>query len=165
MQTQNVTMDDIKPLIVFIPNHVLLGPQLNAWLDAIDAHPQPAIICLEPANGQAPKTGVHNVDKRIGLLSIAQNAWRLAAKDARCVVVDSKTELDWAVKNNQLSVWAPFRIVLDAIEKPEAGPNQPLALAMWFSKEFFTDQITVLQSFEGAVNSDRLLLVAIPHVL
>ena len=162
IHTKSVAMDAIKPLIVFMPNHVLSGPKLDAWLNAIDAHPQPAIICLEPANGQTSKTGVHNIDTRIGLLSIAQNAWLLAAKDARCVVVDNKTELDWAVKNNQLSVWAPFRIVLDAIDKSEAGPNEPLALAMWFAKEFFEDQVRVLQSFEGVINSDRLLLVTTP---
>lgn len=157
-----VPEENIQPLIIFMPNDVLYGSELGAWLDAIATHTQPAIICLEPVYMQLPTTDIPNVDRRIGLLSIAQNAWMLAAKDTRCVVVDNRTELDWAIKKGQLSVWAPSRIVLDAVDKPDAGPKEPLALAMWFAKEFFADHTLVLQSYDGAINSDRLLLVATP---
>jgi dihydroneopterin aldolase len=164
-QAESVTDQEVNPLIIFMPNHVLYGPGLDVWLDAIASHTQPAIICLEPATEHHLVTDMPLVDRRIGLLSIAQNAWVLAAKDTRCVVVDSRTELDWAIKNGQLSVWAPSRIVLDAVNKPEAGPDAPLKLAMWFAKEFFTDRVIVLQGFNGVVNSDRLLLVAAPDAL
>jgi dihydroneopterin aldolase len=157
-----VTEQNVQPLIVFMPNDVLYGLELGAWLDAIDTHTQPVIICLEPVYEQLPTTDMTNIDRRIGLLSIAQNTWILAAKDERCVVVDNRTELDWAIKKGQLSVWAPYKIVLDAVDKPDAGPKEPLELAMWFAKEFFTDHIVVLQSYDGAINSDRLLLVATP---
>ncbi len=157
-----VPEENIQPLIIFMPNDVLYGSELGAWLDAIATHTRPAIICLEPVYKQLPTTDIPNVDRRIGLLSIAQNAWMLAAKDTRCVVVDNRTELDWAIKKGQLSVWAPSRIVLDAVDKPDAGPKEPLALAMWFAKEFFADHTLVLQSYDGAINSDRLLLVATP---
>ncbi len=164
-QTGYTADQDINPLIVFMPNQVLYGPELDAWLNAIAKHERPAIICLEPAEKQPSVTGISMIDRRIGLLSIAQNAWFLAAKDTRCVVADNRTELDWAIKNGQLSVWAPSRIVLDAVKKPEAGPNTPLALAMWFAKEFFADRTILLQGFDGAINSDRLLLVAKPDDL
>lgn len=155
----------INPLVVFMPNSVLHGPDLQAWLDAVDAHTMPAIICLEPAKELAPHTGKALVDRRIGLLSIEQNGWVLAALDDRCIVVGSRTELDWAMKNGQLSVWAPSKMVLAAVKKPEAGPNEPLALAQWFAKEFSADCITVLGHFDGAVVSDRLSLVATPNAL
>lgn len=138
------------PLIVFMPNHVLHSADLPAWLDALKAHSRPAIICLESAQEGMPHTDAPQVDRRIGLLSIEQNAWILAAKDARCVVVDSRTELDWAMKNEQLSVWAPSKIVLDAVEKPTSGPNTPLALACWFAKQFSAAQVTVLQGYDLA---------------
>jgi dihydroneopterin aldolase len=154
--------ENIDPLIIFMPNDVLYGSELGAWLDAIKTHARPAIICLEPVTEQLPTTDKPNIDRRIGLLSIAQNAWILAAKDTRCVVVDNRTELDWAIKKGQLSVWAPSRIVLDAVDKPDAGPKEPLKLAMWFANAFFADHIVVLQSYDGAINSDRLLLVATP---
>lgn len=165
IQCKDAHDEEIRPLIFFMPNHVLTGPELSAWLDAIDAHPRPAIICLEPVNGYVSMSGMRDIDKRIGLLSIAQNAWQLSAKDARCIVVDNKTELDWAVKNNQLSVWSPYRIVLDAVDAPDIGPEKPLALATWLAQELFADQVSILQSYENAGNSDRLLLVTTPRDL
>lgn len=155
----------VNPLVVFMPNAVLHGNDLGLWLDAVAAHALPAIICLEPALEASPATGIAPVDKRIGLLSIEQNGWVLAAKDDRCVVVDSRTEIDWAMKNGQLSVWAPSKVVLDAVNKPDAGPDAPLALAQWFAKEFAADHVSVLGEYAKAVDSERLMLVATPSAL
>jgi dihydroneopterin aldolase len=155
----------VNPLVVFLPNAVLHGNDLGLWLDAVAAHALPAIICLEPALEASPATGIAPVDKRIGLLSIEQNGWVLAAKDDRCVVVDSRTEIDWAMKNGQLSVWAPSKVVLDAVNKPDAGPDAPLALAQWFAKEFSADHVSVLGEYAKAVDSERLMLVATPSAL
>jgi len=157
--------NDVDPLVVFMPNLILHGAGLDAWLDAISTHARPVIICLETVKGQGLTTGVMLADQHIGLLSIEQNAWMLAAKDPRCVVVNNRTELDWAMKNGQLSVWAPTKIVMDAVEKPLAGPDDPLALTQWFANAFFTDQVTVLAGFDGAVFTDRLLLVGTPTEL
>ena len=157
--------NDVDPLVVFMSNHVLNGAGLDAWLDAIATHARPVIICLESVKGQGLTTGAMLADQHIGLLSIEQNAWVLAAKDPRCVVVNNRTELDWAMKNGQLSVWAPTKIVMDAVEKPLAGPYEPLALTQWFANVFFTDQVTVLECFDGVVATDRLLLVGTPAEL
>jgi dihydroneopterin aldolase len=154
--------DGIDPLIVFMPNSVLYGLELSAWLDAIATHDRPAIICLQGVKEQVPTTDAAASDLRIGLMSIEQNAWVLAAKDARCVVVNNRTELDWAMKNGQLSVWAPTKIVMDAVDQPKAGPKDPLALSQWFAFEFFADQVTVLQGIDQVATTDRLLLAATP---
>ena len=37
------------------------------------------------------------------------------------------------MKNAQISVWAPSKIVLDAVDGPVSGPDNPVALAAWFS--------------------------------
>lgn len=155
--------DGPHPLVVFLPNEVLHGPRLQAWLDAIASHALPAIICLEPLSDGAPATGVGMVDRRLGLLSIEQNAWVLAARDSRCVVVDSRTELDWAMKNGQLSVWAPSKIVLHAVNKPLS--TEPLSLAQWFAREFSADHISVLEGVDGVSGSDRLEIVSDPRDL
>ena len=157
--------DGIHPLVVFLPNAVLHGADLSVWLDAIAGHDLPAIICLEPRVEGAPQTGVAPVDRRLGLLSIEQNAWVLASRDSRCVVVDSRTELDWAMKNGQLSVWAPSKIVLDATNKPKADAYDPLGLAQWFAREFSADHISVLGGFEGAVSGRKLEVVTRPSAL
>jgi len=148
---QNAVVDEENKgaMIVFMPNHVLHGKNLTQWLDALKSHQNPVIICLEPALEVRPETGKTLLDRRIGLLSIEQNAWVLAAKDDRCVVVDSRTELDWAIKNEQLSVWAPSKIVLDAVNKPVAEPNAPLALTQWFAEEFSNASISVLSHYDA----------------
>ncbi|PIB24512.1 hypothetical protein BFP76_04740 [Amylibacter kogurei] len=149
----------VHPLVVFLPNTVLHGAGLPAWLDAIAAHELPAIICVEQALETAPQADVDAANNRIALLSIEQNAWVLAGKDKRCVVVDSRTEMDWAIKNGQLSVWAPSKMVLDAVRKPKVGADQPLALAQWFAAEFSADHVSVLQGFDGAIANERLQIV------
>ncbi len=164
-----VQVDDagvrVNPLIVFLSNEILHGDQLAEWLDAVAAHDLPALICVEPAVEQSPVTDVSLVNRRLGLLSIEQNAWVLAAKDERCFVVGTRTELDWAMKNGQLSVWAPSKIVLDAVDKPNVGPSQPLALAQWFAKAFAADHISVLKGFEDVQSSERLQVVKTPSEL
>ncbi len=125
----------VQPLVVFLSNAVLQSGDLPAWLDAIDAHSLPAIICVEQAPQQIPVSRARAANRRIRLLSIEQNAWVLAGRDKRCVVVDSRTELDWAIKHGQLSVWAPSKIVMDAVEGPKSGEMTPLELAHWLAGE------------------------------
>ncbi len=122
------------PLVVCLSNAVLHGPNLGAWLDAIAGHDLPAIICVEPAVEAAPQSPSPLVQRRIDLLSMEQNAWVLAGKDPRCLVVDSRTELDWAMKHDQLSVWAPGKIVMDAVPHPK--DISAAALAVWLAREF-----------------------------
>lgn len=153
------------PLVVFMPNSVLYSNKLSHWLDAIAAHELPAIICLEKSPEVAPVSRVSQANKRIGLLSIEQNAWVLAGMDKRCVVVDSRTELDWAMKHDQLSVWAPSKVVLDAVNTPDADADAPLKLARWFAAEFSADHISVLQAFAGAENSKKLQVITAPKDL
>lgn len=148
------------PLVVFMPNAVLQSDRLAAWLDAIDGHELPAIICVEAPLAAAPEADVPAANRRIALLAIEQNAWVLAGKDRRCVVVNSRTELDWAMKHGQLSVWAPSKIVLDAVNGPKG--QEPLALAKWFAAEFSADTLVVAEGFGDAAAGPELRLAAKP---
>ncbi len=161
--------DTPHPLVVFLSNAVLHGDNLKAWLDAIAAQETPAIICVEKAAEVAPHARHPMADRRIGLLSIEQNAWVLAGMDKRCVVVDSRTELDWAMKHGQLSVWAPSKIVLDAVEAPEADAETPEALALWFAEQFAAERLLLVGgdadvAGEVPVQSLPAAQVAIPAV-
>ncbi len=75
--------------------------------------------------------------------------------DKRCVVVDSRTEMDWAMKHGQLSVWAPSKIVLDSVEQPEADAETPEALAMWFAEQFAASKLVIVGG-RGDLQSDGL---------
>lgn len=138
--------DTPHPLVVYLSNDVLHGDNLGAWLDAIAGHDLPAIICVEKTAEVAAHARHPLADRRIGLLSIEQNAWVLAGMDKRCVVVDSRTELDWAMKHDQLSVWAPSKIVLDSVEQPDADAETPEALALWFAQTFQAAELVIVGS-------------------
>ena len=121
------------PHVVFLTNAAIGSPNLPRWLDQLQARAEPVILCVGLPDVDSPKTGHKMTQRRVDLLAIEQNAWMLAGRDDRCVVVDTRTELDWAMKNGQISVWAPSKIVLDAVDGPTVGPNDPVALAAWFS--------------------------------
>ncbi len=149
------------PLVAFISNTVLHGPNLKAWLDVLEAQPEPAIICVGKAEVSAPHAAHKLADRRIGLLSIEQNAWVLAGQDDRCVVVDSRTELDWAVKHEQMSVWAPSKIVLDAIEKPKVDAEHPERLALWFAEMFQAARFVLIGS-DAQMTSEEVPVISLP---
>ncbi|MDA5558074.1 dihydroneopterin aldolase [Shimia sp. MMG029] len=132
------------PRVVFVSNEARMSEQLTGCLDELLTSDVPLILCVGSPDMSAPQTGHAMTQRRIDLLAIEQNAWMLAARDFRCVVVDTRTELDWAMKNGQTCVWAPSKIVLDAVDGPSAPPSDALGLALWFAEEMQAVEFVVL---------------------
>ncbi len=88
-----------------------------------------------------PQTGHKPTQRRVDLLAIEQNAWVLAARDPRCVVMATRTEIDWAIKRGQMVVWAPSKLVLDAVDGPHS--REPVALALWLAELMAADRLVV----------------------
>ena len=61
--------------------------------------------------------------------------------DPRCVVVATRTEIDWAMKHGQTIVWAPSKLVLDAVDGPHS--REPVALALWLAELTAADGFVV----------------------
>ena len=122
-----------RPHVVFLTNTAIASPNLARWLDQLEQRAEPVILCVGLPGATPPNTGHKMTQRRVDLLAIEQNAWVLGGRDDRCVVVNTRTELDWAMKNGQISVWAPSKIVLDAVDGPTVGPGDPVALAAWFA--------------------------------
>jgi len=120
----------VHPLIIFMQNAAIEAAGLSGWIDRLKEQDAPVILCVGLPDIASPQTGHGPTQRRIDLLRIEQNAWLLASRDPRCVVVDSRTELDWAMRQGKLSVWAPSRIVLDAHDGPQNDADG-LALAEW----------------------------------
>ena len=139
-------LENLKPLVVLLPNEILALARGADWIDAVADHARPAILCLEPVQTGFAATGRKSVDQRLRLLAIEQNAWMLAGRDPRCVVVSSRTELDWAVKNGQLSVWAPSKMVLDAVDSGLTADSDAEDLARWIARELGADGLSVAGS-------------------
>ena len=132
------------PELVYLSNEAIASPHLTGWLDQLEQMGRPLILCVGASDTAAPQVGHKMAQRRIDLLAIEQNAWVLASKDNRCVVVATRTELDWAMKNGQTSVWAPSKIVLDSVDTPSAQPRDAVALAAWFAATFDATEMLVI---------------------
>lgn len=132
------------PRVLFLSNDACASPHLKGWVDQLAAMDAPLVICVGAADMQAPQTGHAMTQRRIDLLAIEQNGWALAARDFRCKVVATRTELDWAMKNGQICVWAPSKVVLDAVDGPSASPRDAVALAAWFAAEMQAKEMMIV---------------------
>ncbi|OUD10409.1 diguanylate cyclase [Marivivens niveibacter] len=132
------------PRVVFMSNAAIGSDNLKTWIDQLAADPMPLIICVGADDTPAPRSGAALAQRRIDLLAIEQNAWVLAGRDKRCMVVGTRTELDWAMKHDQICVWAPSKIVLDAVESPSAGPDDAAALCAWFAEHMEAAELLLI---------------------
>ena len=148
--------EPLHPELMYLSNSAIRSPHLSGWIDQLQASGRPLIICVGASDVPAPQTGHKMTQRRVDLLAIEQNAWVLAGKDDRCVVVETRTELDWGMRNGQICVWAPSKIVLDAVDGPSAQPSDAVALAAWFAATFEAQEIIVVGA-DAQVESDVTL--------
>lgn len=140
---RSATAQALSPVVVYVSNAALASDHLAGWLDQLSTSPDPVILSLGMA-AAVPVDGSGSVGLHVGLLSIEQNAWLLAERDKRCVVVGTKTELDWGMKNGQLSVWAPSKLVLDSVEALDFDLTKAHSLAAWFAAEMHAQKLIVV---------------------
>ena len=126
--------DAVHPLIAYLDNQMIDAPGLSARLDALEARGAPVVLCVGRPPVDAPRVAPQAVQRRIDLLAIEQNAWRLAARDRRCTVTASRTEIDWAIRQGHTIVWAPSKVVLDAPDGPLDRADDGAALALWLAE-------------------------------
>ncbi|MGL5011033.1 MAG: dihydroneopterin aldolase [Paracoccaceae bacterium] len=127
-----VADDAVHPQIVYLSNADIAEAGLAARLDAIAAQGLPTILTVGLPDMPRAVTGHRPTQRRVDLLAIEQNAWALAARDARCVVVGTRTEMDWAIRRGRMVVWAPSKMVLDAVDGPSGA--EPMVLVQWLAE-------------------------------
>lgn len=147
----------VRPFVVLLGNDVISSPKLAEWLDCFDKSEAPVILCVGPAMKDLPVAQDANSARRIALLSIEQNAWILASHDGRCVVVDSRTELDWAMKQGMMSVWAPSKLAYNAGDIEIADRKTAASLAHWISRSFEAVELICIGSVEGDTAAFNIL--------
>lgn len=130
---QEVAQPRPHPRVLYLSNEAIASDELPGWIDRYAAEPAPLILCVGLPDVARPQASHPLAQRRVDLLAIEQNGWLLAARDPRCKVVATRTELDWAVRNGQICVWAPSKIVLDATQGPSTQPRDSVALAAWFA--------------------------------
>jgi dihydroneopterin aldolase len=143
-QSADAAQPDMRPQphVVYLSNAAMDSDNLDGWIAQLVQLRQSVVLCVGAAGLAVPQSPVPQAQRRIDLLAIEQNAWVLGGRDKRCAVVETRTELDWAMKNGQLCVWAPSKIVLDAVDGPPDSDGEALALAIWFARHMGAVDIT-----------------------
>lgn len=129
-----------RPRVVYLSQDALARDGAG-WFEALARWGHPVILCVGPEAPVAP--AVSEARRRIGLLEIEQAVWALTERDARFEVVASRTELDWAVKNGRMSVWAPTKMVMDALGAGAGDASAPVRLAGWLAAEIEAELLVV----------------------
>jgi dihydroneopterin aldolase len=147
---------EVRPRVVYLSAETIARPDLPVLVDALAAGDAPLVLCVGRADLPVPQAGSPGPQRRIDLLAVAQMAWALAARDPRCVVVESLTELDWALRRRQVSVWAPSRLApdpaSDAREWPDdIAPSEPFALALWLARSLAASEVVAYGAPHGSV--------------
>lgn len=132
------------PRVCFLGNREIAGDGLPALIDRLAVGGVPLVLCVGLPEGPRPQSPAALAQRRIDLLAIEQNAWTLAGRDGRCIVTGTRTELDWAMRHGRISVWAPSKIVLDAVESTPPAADDGAALAAWFASEMQAVELVVL---------------------
>lgn len=131
----------VHPLVVHLDNAVIAAPDLAARLDGWQNSGHPVILTVGLPDVARPLTGHKPTQRRVDLLAIEQNAWTLAARDPRCIVMATRTEIDWAIKRGQMVVWAPSKMVLDAVDGPQGAV--PVELSLWLAEAMAAGRMIV----------------------
>ncbi|MEM9394775.1 MAG: dihydroneopterin aldolase [Pseudomonadota bacterium] len=142
-----------RPRLVFLQEIGLHDHALPSYLDRLEQMGAPVILCVGPVPRPAPHSAARPAQRRIDLLSIEQNAWVLAGRDPRCVVVSTRAEIDWALRHGQTTVWAPSKLVLDAADGPTPAPDHPRALMRWLGQRL--DAAELLELDEAGLHPLR----------
>ena len=74
-------------------------------------------------------------DFYISLLRLDQIAWAFAKQHRKLLVADSRTEIDWAIKQNRIPIWAPYGMYSKAIGLPKKYCYNPTLLTSWLANE------------------------------
>ena len=149
-----------RPHVVYLSNAAVTCIYLGSWIDQLCASQQPVILCVDiPEHPVGAKNEKSSIQRRLDLLSIEQSAWILAGKNSKCVVVSTKTELDYAIKQGQISVWAPSKIILDANKSPDVDAGNTYKLAYWLMNELNGEKLSVIGMVPEAHNDDSMVAI------
>jgi len=142
----------LAPQIVYLTNMAIASDRIGTWLDQLQGQGVPVVLCVGLPDEPRPQSDVPAAQRRIDLAAIEQNAWVLAGRDRRCVVMSARTEIDWALKHGQMLVWSPAKMVLDTASAPQ-GTVQPKELAEWLARELNAVRTLELDAVSGSGNS------------
>ncbi|MGB7316430.1 MAG: dihydroneopterin aldolase [Planktotalea sp.] len=125
----------VRPRVVFLSDAAIGALHFSAWIKQLSEMGEPLVLCVSAMEGLRAKAQTALTQSHIDLLAVEQNAWRLAGLIAGSAVVATRTEMDWAIKHDQISIWAPSKFVFDAVDAPLDLTDDPVAICLWLAEE------------------------------
>lgn len=124
----------LHPHVVYLSNDQIEAPALQARIAALAESGGAVVLCVGLPDKPVPQVGIAAVQRRIDLLAIEENAWVLASRNRNWMVVESRTEIDWAIRQGHVIIWAPSKLVLDTPDGPLNRAGNGPALALWLAE-------------------------------
>ena len=146
-----------RPTVVFLNEAAQGDAALTKFVSNLGA--TPVVLALDlPAI--RPETDDTAAQRQIDLLAIEQSAWLLASRLENVSVAATRTELDWAMKTGQTCIWAPAKLVNDAVEAPQGSAAE---LAVWFAEEWGAAKIVTVGGTLPAHDTIEVESVTLAH--
>ncbi len=128
-----------RPKIVLVSREAAARPQ--DWQDALASETGSMVLCVESAE-RGPQVDEALARARIDLLALDQAAWMASVALSGIAVRDSRTELDWAIRRGEPSLWAPSRMVAAAVSAPETTEFADVAL--WLARTLDAEELLLV---------------------
>ncbi len=114
---------------------------LTPFIEKLEKDNEKYIIMVSTFPDKADSQFDNINDFYVSLLAADQAAWLFAKKSKKFVVADSRAELDWAINNGKIPIWAPYGMLSKAINLPKKLNSTPLYLSCWLARETEADDV------------------------
>jgi dihydroneopterin aldolase len=128
-------------LIVFIGNDLIQSDFTAELLEILALQQYPIIITVPPICQSLPVPMSSFSKMRVALLAMDQNAWILSDVRPDVQVVETRTELEWAIRNRKVSVWGPSKLVMSSDIDFKETPYDVSDLTLWLAQQINTKGI------------------------
>ncbi len=137
LQNPTYKKSKIKPSlkILNVPKEYVNQRLVNELINKINRLEAKYILILSQDSESKAFQFENLNDFYASLLEMDQSAWLFAKYNEKFLVVDSRTELDWAIKNDRIPIWAPYNMYSKVVNPPKKYFSAPLYLGCWLAFE------------------------------
>lgn len=118
----------VAPMVVYLGDMSQQPDLARRWLTLLAARDEPVLVCADAEGAVAMDAG--EATRRIAFLARDAATWAVSALHPDCHVAATRTEVDWALSQTLLTLWAPGKMLMDTPGAPDAA-SDGVALAGW----------------------------------
>tara|TARA_Y100000739_G_scaffold196757_1_gene179009 strand:- start:383 stop:1312 length:930 start_codon:yes stop_codon:yes gene_type:complete len=127
--------------VVVLDEIVFFKDALKDFINFLISEKLPTILIVPGNTVDLSLTRKSFALTRLELLSMDQNAWILAERNEKCQVVETRTELEWIIRNNKVGIWSPSRLILSSTKDLDIRSTSVTDLALWLVEQLDIKEI------------------------